>query len=279
MILSIGGLFLDYRALRDFPGDFIATAEGADVICGFRHAADVAEEISAARLLSEVKNGLTFCRVYITAKDHCLWVQTDTGKRPMIVFRAYPDFKSYELILDNSDTQGRFAFECFVSMFNCAALVHGRLILHGVLLEYEGKGFILSAPSGMGKTTHAQFWRENENALIINGDLSLCHKEEDGWFGYGMPWCGSSGDAMNRRVPLCGVINLERGEKNSGAQMDEITAFTRMFTGLFLPRWNEGLAEIGTDLFCQLLKDVPFYCFSCRPEAPSVDVLKAVLKI
>ena len=66
-------------------------------------------------------------------------------------------------------------------------------MLHGVLMEWQGKGIILTASSGTGKTTHARLWREYENALIINGDRVLIRKEEGQWYAFGTPWSGSSG--------------------------------------------------------------------------------------
>ena len=50
--------------------------------------------------------------------------------------------------------------------------------------------------------------QDHKNALILNGDRCLCRKKHDVWYAYGMPWSGSSGEYINRRVPF-GQVNFK----------------------------------------------------------------------
>ena len=56
--------------------------------------------------------------------------------------------------------------------------------------------------------------QDHKNALILNGDRCLCRKKHDVWYAYGMPWSGSSGEYINRRVPISCIVCLNRGLYN-----------------------------------------------------------------
>ena len=44
--------------------------------------------------------------------------------------------------------------------------------MHGAVIEYEGNGYMFSADSGTGKTTHILLWRKflGDKVKIVNGD-------------------------------------------------------------------------------------------------------------
>ena len=68
-------------------------------------------------------------------------------------------------------------------MFPYAVLNHHACVLHGVVMEYEGKGILVTAPAGTGKTTHTRMWRDWKHALILNGDRASAGS----WRAFGMP--------------------------------------------------------------------------------------------
>ena len=47
-----------------------------------------------------------------------------------------------------------------------------RLLAHGAVIEFEGRAYLFTAPSGTGKSTHIRLWRQYlGNAVrVINGD-------------------------------------------------------------------------------------------------------------
>ena len=156
-------------------------------------------------------------------------------------------------------------------------LAHGLLTFHGVLMEYEGNGIIISAASGTGKTTHARLWRDLRRALIINGDRAVCAKTAEGWTGYGLPWSGTSGEQINRSVTIRALVVLRRGETNEAHRISALEAFHQVFAHVLYPSWDKALAEKMMDLLESFLRDVPIFLLSCRPDAESVDVLHDAL--
>lgn len=92
----------------------------------------------------------------------------------------------------------------------------GSLIFHGVLLSVEDKGFIFTAPSGVGKSYHAQLWASEfgDKVNIINGDKILLKNESGVLWGYGTPWKGKERIGNNSCVKIKAICHLNRGEIN-----------------------------------------------------------------
>ena len=168
-------------------------------------------------------------------------------------------------------------FECGCA-FNYAMLAHGACVFHGVVMEYEGKGVLITARSGVGKTTHARLWRDHENALILNGDRSLCRRIDGKWYAYGMPWCGSSGEYINRRVPISCIVELRRGETNRVEDVSPFDAAMYLLERIYAPVWEPELREKAVDRCQELGSSIPVVRLYCRPDPESVQVLKYVLQ-
>lgn len=197
-----------------------------------------------------------------------------SNQKAYVTFSAERDYREICLLEDNTNSYRVFPFEYLGQIIPFSALTFKILTLHAVLMEYDGKGIVLSAPSGTGKSTHAHFWRDCYRALIINGDRALCGKENSIWTGYGMPWCGSSGEYINRDVPIRAIVVLQQAEENEARLLTPLEGFQRMYENLVLPQWDKDKVNQGLDLFDDMLANIPVYLLKCRPEAEAAAVLK-----
>ncbi|MBQ9545440.1 MAG: hypothetical protein IJV00_09980, partial [Clostridia bacterium] len=52
---------------------------------------------------------------------------------------------------------------------------HGGFVFHGACVSFEKGGYLFTAPSGTGKTTHIRLWRNylGGNVDIVNGDKPI----------------------------------------------------------------------------------------------------------
>lgn len=238
--------------------------------------ADVAIDEETA--LYEQQDGFFLRRISRTKEGGTLWQYL--RKKNLNVLLSYhvsADWKRITLLKDHSSSCGQMAFEYLAHLLTACMLAHGLLTFHGVLMEYEGNGIIISAVSGTGKTTHVRLWRDLRRALIINGDRAVCAKTAEGWTGYGLPWSGTSGEQINRSVAIRALVVLRRGETNEAHRISALEAFHQVFAHVLYPSWDKALAEKMMDLLESFLRDVPIFLLSCRPDAESVDVLHAAL--
>ena len=96
---------------------------------------------------------------------------------------------------------------------------------------------------------------------------------ENGEFvAYGVPWSGKSDLSLNLRVPIGGICQLRRGEKNTIRKMNKREALFSLLGQTVRPKDAEGLAKV-MDLLNGLLAQVDVWEMHCNmdPEAAVVS--------
>ncbi len=156
----------------------------------------------------------------------------------------------------------------------CAfVLAHDAFLMHCAVIEYEGRGYAFTAPSGTGKTTHIRLWRQvfgKDKVTVVNGDKPILRVIDGVVYAYGTPWCGKEGYNANTRVPLCGICFIERGAQNRVSRMSDVEAAPRLL--------GQVMVTDSTDLARQLelcdilLESVPFYRLVCNTEPEAAHV-------
>lgn len=94
---------------------------------------------------------------------------------------------------------------------------HRRMLMHGAVVEYEGRGYMFCASSGTGKSTHVGLWCRHLGTAVhvVNGDKPFVFvPPEEGAppVAFGTPWAGKEGWQRNASVPLAGVCLLHRAQ-------------------------------------------------------------------
>lgn len=157
-------------------------------------------------------------------------------------------------------------------------LQKGALVFHSSYIDWDGEAILFAGPSGTGKSTQADLWKEYANADIINGDRALLRKKDDIWHAYGYPCCGSSDICKNRTLPLKAIVILEKGEKNEVHELTMGQKYRALFTGSEMYLWYEKEMELVNKLVEEIIKDVRVLKLVCRPDEDAVEVLKTVLE-
>lgn len=225
-------------------------------------------------LLEEERSGFFMKKVYRFSDQSLLWeLIRDSTRECMLRFHVDASWGRITLLEDRTQSDGSMAFEYLAQMLPGVCLTQGCLTFHSALIEWEGCAFAVCAASGTGKTTHARLWRDCRNALILNGDRTICRPVDASWRAYGSPWSGTSGEQLNRSAPFRALVVLQRAEQNAARRLLPSEAFPLLFPHLLYPSWDRALAEKAFSLFDDLLHAVPVYLLSCRPDSEAVDVL------
>jgi hypothetical protein len=161
--------------------------------------------------------------------------------------------------------------------FSYAVLPYGGVVFHGVVLEWNGKGIILCAESAGGKTTHARMWRDYENALVINGDRALCRKVEGVWHAFGQPWCGTSGEFVNRKIKIDVFVMLEKSKRNMATRLNPYEAFLNLAEHVFAPKWSVELMNYALDYIDDMVTSIPMLKLECVKDYTAVETLKKAI--
>ncbi len=150
---------------------------------------------------------------------------------------------------------------------------HSGLLLHSSAVEYEGKAYLFSAPSGTGKSTHTSLWlKEHPGSAILNDDKPAIRILPDGIYVYGTPWSGKTDLNCNRKVKLCGITFLSRGSENTIEKADPLFSIRAILEQTVRPKGKEKVVEL-MDLIDRIVREVPIYKMACNmdPEAAWVS--------
>lgn len=151
----------------------------------------------------------------------------------------------------------------------CSQLLkYDGLYLHSSAVELEGKAYLFSGPSGMGKSTHTRLWQSIfPDARVFNDDKPALRCLDGKWFAYGTPWCGKDGININMKVPLAGICFLRRGQENIIRRLSPFEASTRIISQTTRRFKSEERLDLLLGHVDKLVTTIPVYELFCRPDA------------
>lgn len=141
---------------------------------------------------------------------------------------------------------------------------YDRFLCHGAVITWKDSGYLFTAPSGTGKSTHIALWRKylGEDVQIVNGDKPLMKVEESEIRLYGTPWAGKEGWQKNRSTELNGICILQQAEKNQIRKLTPGEALPMLIRQLYFTD-STTYAGKTLELLDILLRNVPVYLLEC----------------
>lgn len=166
-------------------------------------------------------------------------------------------------------------YEATVSYRKIAEILpdYDAFLFHGSVIEVDGLAYIITANSGVGKTTHTRLWlSEFDDVTIINGDKPTIRFIDGIPYACGTPWQGKENYGENKIVRLGGIVFLSRGETNKADEISERDAVMRFMTQIYLPKKSAAALSKTMRLADRLMKSVKLISLECNmdPEAAHV---------
>lgn len=147
------------------------------------------------------------------------------------------------------------------------------LLFHGSVIAVDGEGYLFTAKSGTGKSTHTRLWREyfGERAVMVNDDKPLLRITDSGVTAYGTPWDGKHRLSTNTAVPLKGICILARDTTNHIEPVEPHAVYP-----LIVQQTNRSLSADGMkqtlSLIDRMLNVVPVYRLGCNMDIEAARV-------
>ena len=135
------------------------------------------------------------------------------------------------------------------------------LMLHAAAVEYEGRAYLFSGPSTVGKSTHSRLWQQllGDGVQFINDDKPALRCIDGKWFAYGTPWCGKDGVNLNRKVPLAGICFLKQSLHNKIRRLSPKEAMIQVMFQSTKMIPDSGVVAQLLSLVDRLVRDIPIY--------------------
>jgi hypothetical protein len=147
------------------------------------------------------------------------------------------------------------------------------MMLHASAAVLDGKAYLFSGDSGVGKSTHTQLWQQTfENVDVINDDKPALRLVDGHWYAYGTPWCGKAGINQNKKALVAGICFLRQGKENRIRRLEPeeaIPLIYRQTIHRLVKRENTVRLLSHMD---KLVRMIPVYELTNRPE-PAAAIL------
>ena len=150
---------------------------------------------------------------------------------------------------------------------------HDTILFHGSVIAVDGEGFLFTAKSGTGKSTHTRLWREyfGKRAVMVNDDKPLLKIDDNGVTAYGTPYNGKHRLGANISVPLKAICILTRAEQNHIEQISHEEAYPMLLQQVYRPgdmlKMSRTLALVD-----RLADNVRLYRLGCNMDIEAAKV-------
>ncbi|WP_044974993.1 hypothetical protein [Ruminococcus sp. HUN007] len=152
-------------------------------------------------------------------------------------------------------------------------------VFHGSVIAVDGEGYLFTAKSGTGKSTHTRLWREyfGEKAVMVNDDKPIIKVTDDGVTVYGTPYNGKHRLGTNISVPLKAICILERGEKNEIVRISKSDAYAMLLQQVYRPKDALQMAKT-LRLIDEMADSVRLYRLACNMDIEAAKVAYSAMK-
>lgn len=150
-------------------------------------------------------------------------------------------------------------------------------MLHSSAVVKDGRAYLFSGPSGMGKSTHTGFWLELfPDAYILNDDKPAVRSTDNGFYAYGTPWSGKHDISRNTGVPIGGIAFIERSDVNFIEPMPVKNAVFGMIAQTVRHIRRERMEEL-LDTVEMLISSAPVYRLGCTKDISAAELAYEVM--
>ncbi len=113
-------------------------------------------------------------------------------------------------------------YKSLINLTSLYLLPTGRCMIHAVAFSWQGLAWIISGPSGAGKTTQYKNWKKTHSKAVemISGDMPLLEMKDDGILVHPTPWNGKERIKGKISAPLGGIVLLKQDDSDSIRRMN-----------------------------------------------------------
>lgn len=156
---------------------------------------------------------------------------------------------------------------------------YNTVLFHGSVVAVDGTGYLFTAKSGTGKSTHTRLWREyfGKRAVMVNDDKPLIHVTENGILVYGTPWDGKHHLSRNISVPLKAICILTRAEENHIERISRSDAYPMLLQQIYRPH-NPDKMKKTLEILDNISDNVNLYRLGCNMKINAAEVAYNAMK-
>ena len=149
-------------------------------------------------------------------------------------------------------------------------------MVHGLGIDDGGQGRVFVGPSGSGKSTLARFWGRRKGVRILSDEHLIIRRLGKTFYAYGTPWPGMAARVSPGPVPIQQILFIEHHPEHRLWSETGGNLASRLFSQLFLPRWNDRIIDSGVTVCQQLLQKVQCQRLGFAKHPSVIDFVRQV---
>ncbi len=189
------------------------------------------------------------------------------------ILRAYPD-------LLTGSYEDRAEYKSLIRPTSLFLLRTDCCIFHSVAFLWRDRAWLLTAPSGTGKSTQFLNWRNQfpSEIIMICGDMPILERREnDSIWVHPTSWTGKENIGSFTAAPLGGVVLLEQGKENLISPMQPREAIPPLFDQFCVYPETEAQIRSLCGILDLMLRNYPVWKFVNLGDAASTELLRKTL--
>ena len=137
--------------------------------------------------------------------------------------------------------------------------------------ERDGEGYVFSAVSGTGKSTHTALWRRHfgNRVTMINDDKPVIRKCDGKFYAYGTPWMGKADIGTNTKAPVKAVYILQRAEENTAVRVLPSQVMKQLLEATVIDVERSRMEKL-LELLDEFFKETPLFLLGCNMDESAV---------
>lgn len=164
-----------------------------------------------------------------------------------------------------------YPLDQLLTMFTLAS--RQGVLVHAAGVARGGRGVVLAGPSGAGKSTFMELCRGRTGIRGLSDDRVIVRRWGKELRVWGTPWAGQGAISANDDVGLECLAFLHQGEGNELRPLTPQAALARLVPTASILWFDPRRLEPALAFCAELVRAVPVYELSFRPEAAAADLL------
>ena len=201
--------------------------------------------------------------------DTCGLLCTDKNGQEDIVHRMNTPLSHQQFVLGNA-TMIAYAY---------ATADKKTVLMHASVVSLEGRGYLMTAPSGTGKSTHTRLWRQCfDQCELVNDDNPVVRIEQGKAIVYGSPWSGKTPCYRNVCHPVGAYVRLFQEPENNIHPYQPLEAYAMLLPAMSCMVWDKRMQTGVSKTVAEMVRLNPMYRLGCRPDEAAARLCRDTIQ-
>lgn len=182
--------------------------------------------------------------------------------------QATPDFgECHATLYPGTHSQRNYGLNnCLMMAYAFATATMDTVLIHSSVIRCDGKGYLMTAPSGTGKSTHTYMWYTAiPGCDLMNDDNPIIRILDGKAIVYGSPWSGKTPCYRNIQAPIGGIVRIKQQPENSIRRLGATEAFTMLLPACSSMKWDARVYNGICDSITKFIQTCGIWELGCLP--------------